>query len=393
MDVMKLDKVIISLFLLCLPSATSAQVGIRGQIYMPNGAPAQRQIRFLLTTDNGIRHEYYFTDSNGRLAMPRVASRYTITVESDNETYDTTLASFDPTIVSNFIVINLRPFTPKASTPPGTISVDDVDKSVSPKAKEAYETAAKLLQARQYQEAIEPLKRAISLQSNYFHAYNDLGVAYMKLNQLEEAAAAFQQAIKINDKVYLPQLNLGIVFNRQAKHKEAAGVLQKLQNREPDRAAIRAPLIEALMGAQSWQRAEEEIRKALAEKEADAVDLKIKMGAVMMRQNKFADAVPVLREAVQAEPDSALANFNLGSALLQTGNLDEAEKLLRRAYQIKGAAMAGAQLQLGMVYYQKKEYPKAIEAFEAYLRDLPDAPNSAQVKGAIEKLKEAINKQ
>lgn len=390
---MKLDKVIIGLFLLCLPLAAYAQVGVRGQVYMPNGSPAQRQIRFLLTTDNGIRYEYFFTDSNGRIAMPRVASRYTITVESDNETYDTTSVSYDPTIAANYIVINLRPFTPKTATPPGTVSVDDVDKNVSSRAKEAYEAAAKLLQAKQYEEAIGPLKRAISLQSNYFHAYNDLGVAHMKLNQLEEAAAAFQQAIKINDKVYLPQLNLGIVFNRQAKHKEAAEVLQRLQSREPDRAAIHAPLVEALMGAQSWQRAEEEIKKALADKELDPVDLKIKMGAVMMRQNKFSDAVTVLREAVQAEPDSALANFNLGSALLQTGNLDEAEKMLRRAYEIKGAAMAGAQLQLGMVYHQKKDYPKAIEAFESYLRDLPDAPNAAQVRGAIEKLKQAINKQ
>jgi Flp pilus assembly protein TadD len=314
-------------------------------------------------------------------------------VESDNETYDTTTVSFDPVNASNYIVINLRPFSPKASTPPGTISADDVDRNISSKAKEAYETAAKLLQAGQHEEAIEPLKRAISLEPNYFHAHNDLGVAYMKLKQLEEAAAAFQRAIKINDKVYLPQLNLGIVFNRQAKYKDAAEVLQRLQKREPDRATIHAPLIEALMGAQLWQQAEEAITRALAAKDADAVDLKIKMGAVMMRQSKFAGAVAALREAVQAEPDSALANFNLGAALLQTGSLDEAEKTLRRAYEIKGAEMAGAQLQLGMVYYQKKDYPKAIEAFEAYLRDLPDAPNAAQVRDAIGKLKQAINKQ
>jgi tetratricopeptide (TPR) repeat protein len=381
------------LILLWLSLNATAQVGVRGQVYLPNGSPVQRQIRFMLTTDNGIRHEYYFTDSNGRIAMPRVTTPYTITVESDNEVYDTTSASFDPLVAGNYIILNLRPLSPKATSPPGIITIDDVDKNVSPKARAAYEEAAKLLEGKEYKKAIESLKQAVSIQPNYFHAYNDLGAAYLKLNQLDYAAAALQQAIKINDKIYLPYLNLGIVYNRQAKHKEAAEVLQKIQKREPDRATINAPLIEALMGAQLWPQSEEAIKKALSLHDADIVDLKIKMGAVLIRQNKFAEAVAVLREAVRAEPDSPLANFNLGAALLQTGDLDEAEKSLRRAYEIRGAQMAGAQLQLGMVYHQKKNYAKAIEAFETYLRDLPNAPNAAQVKGAIQKLKQAVSKQ
>ena len=54
--------------------------------------------------------------------------------------------------------------------------------------------------------------------------------------------------------------------------------------------------------------------------------------------------------------------------------------------------MPGAQLLLGDLYFQKKDYPKAIEAFKAYLRDLPSAPNAAQVKEAIEKLGRAVDK-
>jgi regulator of sirC expression with transglutaminase-like and TPR domain len=46
-----------------------------------------------------------------------------------------------------------------------------------------------------------------------------------------------------------------------------------------------------------------------------------------------------------------------------------------------------------MVYSQKQDAGKAIEAFEAYLRDLPDAPNAAQVKEAIARLRKAAKKQ
>jgi tetratricopeptide (TPR) repeat protein len=122
------------------------------------------------------------------------------------------------------------------------------------------------------------------------------------------------------------------------------------------------------------------------------VDLKIKLGMVMIRQGKSAGAITVLTEASEAEPDNALAQFNLGTALFQSGSLDKAETALTRAYALKRSEMPGAQLLLGDLYFQKKDYPKAIEAFKTYLRDLPGAPNAAQVKEAIERLGRAVDK-
>jgi Flp pilus assembly protein TadD len=368
-----------------------AQSGLRGQIYLPNGAPLHRIVRFTVRTDDGGRNEILFTDSNGRIEVVQTLNvPYTITVESDDETYATTSAEFDPAYSGKYIVIHLKPLDPKASYPPAVVNVNTTDRNVSPKAQQVYESALELIKAQQYEQAVEPLKNAIAIQPDYFHAYNDLGVLFMKLNKLDQAAEALRHAIKINGRVYLPQLNLGIVLNRLGKYKEAADLLTRLELANPDRSAkINPALIEATMGAQRWAQAEGQIRKGLRFNELDVVDLKIKLGTVMMRQGKFDEAAVVLREAVQARPDSALANLDLGGTLLQTGSLDEAEALLRRAYEIKGSTMAGAQLLLGTLYFQKKDYPKAIEAFTTYLRDLPDAPNAAQVREAIAKLRQA----
>ena len=374
--------------------AANAQSGLRGQIYLPNGAPLHKVIRFTVRTDDGGRNEILFTDSNGRIeVVQNLSVPYTITIESDDETYATTSAAFDPTYSGKYIVIHLKPLEPKASYPPAVVNVNTMDKNVAPKAQAAYESALELIKGQQYEQAIDPLKSAIAIQPDYFHAYNDLGVLFMKLDKLELAADALRHAIKINGRVYLPQLNLGIVLNRLGKFKEAADLLTKLELANPDRASnINPALIEATMGAQRWPEAEAVIKKALTLNELDIVDLKIKLGTVMMRQGKFDGAAVVLREAVQARPDSALANLDLGGTLLQTGKLDEAEPLLRKAYELKGSTMAGAQLLLGTLYFQKKDYPKAIEAFTTYLRDLPDAPNAAQVKEAIEKLRQATSK-
>lgn len=374
--------------------AASAQLGLRGQIYLPNGAPLHKVIRFTVRTDDGGRNEILFTDSNGRIEVVTPLSvPYTLTIESDGETYATTSAAFDPAYSGKYVVIHLKPLESKPTYPPAVVNVNATDQNVSPKAREAYESALGMINAHQYEQAIEPLKGAIALQPDYFHAYNDLGVLYMKLNKLDGAADALRHAIKINDRVYLPQLNLGIVLNRLGKYKEAAELLSKLARSNPDRVSkINPSLIEALMGAQQWAQAEEELMRGLSLNELDMVDLRIKMGAVRMRQGKFADAVAVLREAVEARPGSALAQLDLGGALLQVGHLDEAEAALRRAYEIKGSVMAGAQLLLGQLYFQKKDYPKAIEAFTTYLNDLPDAPNGAQVREAIAKLQQATSK-
>jgi Flp pilus assembly protein TadD len=375
----------------CMAIAVSAQLGIRGQIFMPDGSPAQKPTRFTLLTDNGTRTEIFYTDSNGRIALPRINFPYTILVETDGESFDTTMVSFNPVHAGNYIVINLKRLTAARSPAPGTVKADAVDANVSPKARQVYEESTKLLQAGKYDEALEFLKRAISLQPDYVQAHNDLGAVYMKKNQLDKAEEALRHAIKLNNKWYLPQLNLGVVLNRQRKHKEAAMLLTALLNNNPDQPKIHAPLIEALIEDHQWPQAEQELEKALAIKGADTVDLKIKLGLVTLRQSKFEAAVAAFRDATSAEPDNALAQFNLGAALLESGNLDEAETALRRAYRIDGARIPGAQLQLGQLYFRKKDYPKAIEAFEAYLRDLPNAPNAAQVKQAVEKLRQAHN--
>ena len=258
---------------------------------MPNGSPVQKRIRFTLTTDNGTRRDFYYTDSNGRMALPNLTTAYTITVETDGETFDTTSASFVPPYSGNYIIVNLREMKTAPPAAPGLVNVNDIDQRVSPKAKEAYDSAITLLQADQFEKALEPLKRAITLQPDYFHAHNDLGVLYMKLNRLDEAAGVLEQAIKINSKIYIPRLNLGIVLNRQRKYKEAAETLTRLQQDNPDLWKIHAPLIEALIGSQQWDPAEAAITRAIGVKELDQVDLKVKLGMVRLRQGKYAQSI------------------------------------------------------------------------------------------------------
>ncbi|HSE98786.1 MAG TPA: tetratricopeptide repeat protein, partial [Blastocatellia bacterium] len=343
-----------ALCLICLDIVAEAQFGIRGQIFLPNGAPVQKRIRFMLTTENGTRTEYFYTDSNGRIALPQINSPYRITVESDGEMYDTTTATFIPPHSGNYIIVNLSPLSSKPNPAPGLVDASAVEEDVNPKAREAYLSGIRHIEAEEYDQAIEQLKKALSIQPDFFNAYNDLGALYMKLNRLDEAVDALNHAIKINRSIYLPHLNLGIAYNRQRKFKEAAEVLTRLKRNHPNDARVHAPLIEALIGNKQWTEAEQAIVRSLATREFDPVDLKVKLGLIRLRQGNYDAAATVLREAIAEQPEHALAHFNLGAVLFQTGKLDEAESELLRAYSLRGARMAGAQLLLGQLYYQKQ---------------------------------------
>jgi tetratricopeptide (TPR) repeat protein len=152
-------------------------------------------------------------------------------------------------------------------------------------------------------------------------------------------------------------------------------------------------LIDALMRLQQWSQTESQIKRAYGCKDADVIDLKVKMGTVQMRLGRFDSAAAVLREAVAAQPDNATAQLNLGAALLQLSNLGEAEAALVRAYELKGPNAAGAQLLLGQLYFKKGDHPKAIQAFEIYLKEMPNAPNAAKVRESIEKLRQSAKKE
>jgi TolA-binding protein len=60
-----------------------------------------------------------------------------------------------------------------------------------------------------------------------------------------------------------------------------------------------------------------------------------------------------------------------------------------RAYELGGSSVAGAQLLLGYLYYSQKKLPNAQKAFEQYLKDLPSAPNAAQITQLLATLKAA----
>ena len=393
------------LLVLWLSISSFAQAPPSIQVFMPDGSLPPRELRFTLTTDTG-RIDTFFTDSKGRFLFTRAEglsanAGYTITIQSDGRSFDTTTVSFKYYGNTVFYVpVFLRPLssatsaTSATSKPAKAVDLAELDVLVPKQARDEYDGAMGSLRSGKAEEAISKLTAALTIYPDYFRALNDLGVLFMKLNRLSEAAETLQRAVKIAPRVYYPRLNLAIVRTRQGKYKEAIDLLEALRKENPGLIEIRTPLADALMAANRLDDAEGHLRAVVSDSRLDREamgDAHYKLGLLLNRKQRFAEAVKELEEAAKILPNSSRIHLQLGGALLQLKRLDEAERALIESYRLGGPEMGGAQLFLGELYFTQKKHELAMRAFEQYLRDVPEAPNREQIQGVIDKIKTALS--
>ena len=110
-------------------------------------------------------------------------------------------------------------------------------------------------------------------------------------------------------------------------------------------------------------------------------------GLVLFEQKKYALAASVFAAAVQLNPADAEAQLMRGAALIDVGNLDEAEAALARADQVSLHKLPIVHLHLARVFEKRGDRRKAAEELERYLKLVPDASNAAAIREAIKTLR------
>ena len=365
------------------------------QVFMPGGGMPDRPIRLELSRDDG-RIETVFTDNKGKFLITGDLVRdadFVVRVQGDGRSFASTTVTFRTfRNIVTYVPVFLNPIEGAKKPTPTVLNVIDVN--VPTDARASYDQAMDALNRRDVQLAIDDLKKALVLYPKYVRALNDLGVIYLQNGRLNEAVATFRQAIKLNESFVYPRLNLGIALIRMGKHGEAADVLGRVYQ-ETSLPLARLPFAEALGETGRFAEAEKILRIVCDDANAaDSIraEARFRLGAIFNKQNRFADAVPQFEEALKIQPNMVMAHMQLGGALLQLKRLAEAESELKTAYELGGRSAGAAQLLLGETYHMQGKYDLAIQAFERYLKDVPSAPNAAQVREAIDRMKVALNK-
>jgi Tfp pilus assembly protein PilF len=171
------------------------------------------------------------------------------------------------------------------------------------------------------------------------------------------------------------------------KTEEAIAHLQKAIGFYPGFVMAHNDLGTHLLGLGKSDEAATEFRKAIA-LDDKAFNPKLNLGIVLVQQHKFAEAANILNGALALESGSPAARLYSGLALLALGNLTAAERDLQTAYQRGGAHYALALFHLGQLYMSKGNQALALQSFERYLNDEPNAGNADQVRKLIAMLRQ-----
>src|SRR5690242_20327880 len=185
---------------------------------------------------------------------------------------------------------------------------------------------------------------------------NNLGVALLEQFKYKEAADAFKHALQLAPDLALARINLGIALFNVPDLTAAQRELQAAATAAPN--APQPPYVLGL-AAKAQNRPEEAIASFQKVLRVDPNDVgaNVNLGQLYAQQRKYTEAVAALRLAVAAEPYNATGLYNLGTALIRSGQRDEGQKVIAQFQELR---QRGSGTTLGNNYLEQGRYAEAV---------------------------------
>jgi len=119
----------------------------------------------------------------------------------------------------------------------------------------------------------------------------------------------------------------------------------------------------------------------------EAFSPRLNYGIALLNKKEFSKAEAELRQALKKNDSAPTAHLYLGMTLISLRKHDEAEKELQRAVELGAAEMSLAHYYLGGIYWGRREYKRAADELETYLKLAPQASDAERVRNTIKELR------
>ena len=206
------------------------------------------------------------------------------------------------------------------------------------------------------EEAEKEFRRAIELDPDCPHAYDNLGtvlvergerfaalVNYVKAVEVdpnnstarhylasflctagrELAISEFRRALELDPRLTDAHLNLGLALAEAGQHDDALAELESAHALAPDDHHVRHELACLLIDARRYPEAIGHL-KQLQRNDPEALHVKIDLGVAYTAQGLFTEAEKVLGDVLDADPEEGLAHYHLAALYAHWQRRDEA---------------------------------------------------------------------
>ena len=301
-------------------TGTGGRHSISGRLIFPSGQRADSRLKVTLQS-NGQGELSVLADGNGNFMFRSLAAgSYTVVVDG-GDYFETTSESLyiDPTITDRrtntsigplsrpyTVQVYLRPKQAGAQMKAGVLNAALA--SVPKPAVELYERALASAQRGETDQAIDDLKRAVSLYPRFGLALNELGVQYLRKGELDKAAEALAKVLQISPEAAEPSLNYGIVLLQQKKFADAEKQLRDAVKKNDQAYTAHLYFGITLIYVKNYTEAEAELRKAIAIGGAKASQAHYYLGGLYWQTGKHQQAADELETFLKLEPKAANAD-------------------------------------------------------------------------------------
>jgi tetratricopeptide (TPR) repeat protein len=238
-------------------------------------------------------------------------------------------------------------------------------------------------------------------------AYNNLGRALWQQQKWDEAAAAFQKQIEVVPLDKFAHGNLGTMYREQKKYAEALPELEKAVILTPNNASLQVNLGQCYLNLDQPEKAMESFDKAVELAPAPLVwnnvayELSVKR-VHLERAQQYAESAVAATAAVLRNLQldritmneiglvSSIAAYwdTLGWVHFQNGNMEKAERFVRAAWLLGQHGEVGDHL--GQIYEKQGRKQEAIKAYAQAMAVTRPAPETkghlAALLGGEEKI-------
>jgi len=224
-----------------------------------------------------------------------------------------------------------------------------------------------------YQQAAEILKELHAEFPERYRITFYLASSLEALEYQDEALALFLSIPETDELFYDARVHAAFLYERRKEFKACEAVLTDLIAKYPKKVGL-ARMLAALHQKQDDDQGALEILQQSLALHPDDYKLRFALGVVYNDLGQISESIAVMQGLLKDNPeDAAVLNF-IGYTYVEQGiQLDDAEKLLQRALEIKPGS--GYILDsIGWLFYMRKDYEKALEYLLAAKKKMDDDP-------------------
>jgi len=211
-----------------------------------------------------------------------------------------------------FVTLTLVPLNPKPqptiSVPalgsPESISVADL--AIPESARQELAKGQDAIQARNMDDAVKHLQKAIKLYDPYPQAYHMLGEAYAQKQQWPEAEFALKRSIELEPKLADSYMELGAIRNQTKNYNGAEEALKKGLELKPDFPMAQYELAKTYSATGRWQEAAPLVEAAVKEL-PDLAPAHVVLANIRLKQRNGPAALHEYQEYLRLDPNGPMA--------------------------------------------------------------------------------------